>query len=107
VARRRVSLYAEAALIERLHAYARALEQDGLPVALAGLLEAALWEYLEVRCDRQGTPAIGVGPDPVAHYGGPGRPSAHLKAEQFAPRLLRRTGRPRGTHSGVATRGAT
>lgn len=87
VARRRHSIYAESGLMDRLRLYAAALTDAQTPVSLTGLLEAALWEYLEARCDRAGVPRQGASPEVRIRYPGRGRPSAAARNGQFFPTL--------------------
>lgn len=91
--RRRYSLYIEEPLTDRLRLYASALAQTGERLSLSGLLEAALYEYLESRCDRMGIPRDGTSAAPAVRHFGRGRPSASTLAGQFSPRLAHRAGR--------------
>jgi len=97
VARRHTVFSMEEILTRRLHAYGRALEQNGRSVTLSGLVEAALCEYLDRRCALDGMPFEGSDPAPVIRYAGRGRPSRLVLAARYQPLIERTAGgrRPR------------
>lgn len=84
--RERWSLFVESALVDRVRIYARALARRGETLGLSGVVESALWEYLERRSDRMGEPRDGTSPLPVVRYPGPGRPTAAARRAQFIPK---------------------
>lgn len=94
--RERWSLFVESAIVDRVRIYSRALAirgDEGL--GLSGVVESALWEYLERRTDRMGEPREGTSPLPVVRYPGRGRPTAAARSAQFTPKLQPRPVRQR------------
>lgn len=100
--RKRGSFFLEQALTDRLRFYGAGLADRGRRVSLSGLLEAALWEYLEFRTTPLGVPIPGTDPEPRPHYAGRGRPSAAARATRFTPRLSRTAGRYPSDHRSLA-----
>lgn len=91
--RTQLGLAIDAVITERLRRYASALEHAGHPVTLAGLVEAALIEYLDRRCTLDGLPRARSDPAPIPSYAGRGRPSRAARASRPTPALERTVGR--------------